>query len=356
MTRLAALILALLAVRLGLYALAAGYLPANLCRWDCAWYLHTAQAGYDLVPSTAPGTYSQANWAFFPAFPLGIRALAAVMPYDVAGFVLANACLALFVLLAALYWRRQRGEPGSAALVAFLLAFPYGLYFSIPYTESLYAALVMAVFLLLGSRRYFAASLVLSLLVATRLTGILLWPVLAVALLRPTARRRGVLLDAALPLAIAPLGLFAFMAYLHAHMGDGLAFLHVQTGWYRRTEMPVFVLLHGLLHFDLGNLFSVKTQSVFFSMLCALAGLGLSAWLYIRRRFVEAWFLGMSVLVPLAAGPVSLQRYVLANPVFLLALFEILWRRRGFWLLVAGGAVLQLVLVHFWAGSYASLM
>ena len=32
-----------------------------------------------------------------------------------------------------------------------------------------------------------------------------------------------------LPIALAPLGIFAFMAYLRWHMGDGLAFIHVQS-------------------------------------------------------------------------------------------------------------------------------
>jgi len=69
--RLAGLIAALLLLRLTAYAVVAGgfaALPDQLCQWDCTWYMHTATAGYDLVPLTAPPhDYGQANWPSSPS-------------------------------------------------------------------------------------------------------------------------------------------------------------------------------------------------------------------------------------------------------------------------------------------------
>jgi hypothetical protein len=372
--RLAGLIAALLLLRLTAYAVVAGglaALPDQLCQWDCTWYMHTATAGYDLVPLTAPPhDYGQANWAFFPVYPLAISLLAAALPlsFRLAGLMVSGLALAVFLYLAALYWRRTRPLGGERGLVVFLVVFPYGLYFSLPYTESLYAALVMAMLLLLEAKQGLAAAAVSAVLVAVRITGILLVPALAAYLLWPavTAWRQGQhrlaitrLADAALPLAIAPLGLFLFMAYLHARMGDGLAMLHVQVAWLRHTALPFTGLATGLTHFDLRNIFASSQQSVCFSMLCGLAGLFLTLRLACQYRWAEAWFLCLSVLVALSAGYVSVQRYVLCNPICLLALFDLIWSsplRRHLPFLAVAGAVLQLYLVHNWVHSYVSLM
>ena len=57
------------------------------------------------------------------------------------------------------------------------------------------------------------------------------------------------------------------------------------------------------------------------------------------------------MLIPLSTELDSLPRYVAGTPVFLFALFDLLgeirspWLR---WLIIAAGAVLQLLLLRYW--------
>src|SRR5438132_1535168 len=64
-------------------------LIALWCRWDCGWYVQTAQAGYMLAP-LADGS-NQANWAFWPLFPLLIRGVTFLTAnYVVSAVLIAN--------------------------------------------------------------------------------------------------------------------------------------------------------------------------------------------------------------------------------------------------------------------------
>jgi hypothetical protein len=124
---------------------AAANLPA---RFDAGWYAGIALDGYYFE-----GRFDkQQNIAFFPAFPLLERvagyALGAFAP-GVArerrmarllwGGVIIS--LAAFAWAAVYLWRLARdtiGEERAASAVALLAAYPFALFFSAPYTESLF--------------------------------------------------------------------------------------------------------------------------------------------------------------------------------------------------------------------------
>ncbi len=371
--RLALLIAALLAVRLTVYVWLAGSvhaLPASLCRWDCDWYKDTSRLGYPTAPRAAPGTtFGQAAWAFFPMFPalmagthwlLGISSIGS-------GTVVANLGLAGFVFFAVKYLRLVAPATDGAALAVFLLAWPYSFYLSVPYTEGVYSGLTMAGFWLLARGRFGAASVVAALLSATRLTGVLLTPVigwhclrLITAALRAGDRRGALaaLRAGLLPAALAPLGLFAFMLYLYLHTGDGLAFIHIQRGWNRAAQNPVTALWTGLTEFDFTSVTPFKSESMSFDALCALAGLLLAARLLRLRRYAACWFLTLSIVLPLTAGLLSMPRYVLAQPLFMVFLFDFIWTskyRAVFAEIVVVSVIAQLFLVVFWMQAYAFL-
>lgn len=358
----------LLAVRLAIYALYtehAAQLPAALCHWDCWWYVHTAISGYDLSPIATKGLgYGQANWAFLPLYPLLIHVAAWTGLSDVqAGFVISNICFLGFMLLSYRYLCLLRAAPDPLLLFGFLVSFPYGIYFSLPYTESLYAALTIAAFLELEAQHALRSSIFSSLLGATRVTGILMLPAAAARLLQvawPQIRQgkwqsaMPRLADWVLPLAIMPVGLLLFMAYLYMHVGNALAFIHIQAAWQRTSGNPFTQLLAGLgAAIYPGLTQAVRSDSILLSC-CGIAGLLLSFWIARRGHFAEAVFLSLTVLTAASTGLISLQRFVLSNPVFLLFLFLLLstgWRRRFLPYLIALSAALQLYFLHLWLHS-----
>ena len=370
---LAFMVIVLLSVRLILYSLLAGgahVLPDNLCRWDCGWYMSIVQDGYPRLPNPTPGAiFDQASWAFFPVFPFLITLVCHLLSVSpvLAGVIVANISLGFFVFFAAKYISLINPGANKIACVVFLSSFPYSFYFSIPYTESLYAALTIISFWFLERGKTLSTSIFAAFLSATRVTGVLLTPVIVwrYLLIILTALRRGekevafkIFLAAMLPIVVAPLGLFLYMVYLYIHVGDGFAFFDVQRAWGRSSQNPISAIWYGLQAADLTTFAPLKSESGTLSALCALAALSLSVRLLIIRRYAECWFLLASTIIPLTHGLASLPRYSFAQPIFLVFLFEYLWglnNRPIFWGAVAVCVPLQLLFVQLWMRGYAFL-
>jgi hypothetical protein len=339
------MLLALSALRLLAYGLIAhefGGASHVLCNYDCAWYEHTARAGYDLAPHG--DIYANtANWAFFPLYPLLLAGVAAIAPsagdMSWAGILLSTACFAGFAALGGLYLQESGSgiaatpRPLPLAWIALVSLWPGDLYFAFPYSEALYALLMTASLLALIRRRDLEAALASAALTATRPPGVLMVPVIIADRLRYLWRehRAGrllrlpvtVLSHVLLPMALAPLGLFAFMAYLRWHMGDGLAFVHVQSAWNRHTLPPWLFLWDGLTANDWGRIFAHPAQeSLSVQASFGIAGLILALRQLSQRRYTEAWLIGASILMASSSGLQSMPRFVLTNPVVILALFR----------------------------------
>ena len=122
--------------------------------WDGAWYRNVAQHGYLLIPG------HQSDPAFFPLYPILLRALHAVgLPYVAGGVLISN--LVFVVAIVGFYELGRELLPEElgfrGALVA--AAFPAGFAYSMLYPESVVlAALVLA--LLLALRGWWIASAV----------------------------------------------------------------------------------------------------------------------------------------------------------------------------------------------------
>ena len=253
-------------------------LAAPAARWDAAWYLVIARYGYR--PDLGPFTSSRD--AFFPLYPLGVRALGATgLPLVLAGVLLSTAALAL-----ALYGihrlttlelggsaaragrslldaraRPSTSSPQQVARLAVLVtAFaPMAFFLSAVYSESLYLALSVGLFYAARRGRFLTAGVLAALAAATRSAGIvLLLPALMLYAYGPREDRppdyshaRGLapryrLRRDALWLALAPLGLFAYMLYLSLAGGDALAPFHAQDIWGRHFAGPYVGAWDGL--------------------------------------------------------------------------------------------------------------
>jgi hypothetical protein len=253
-------------------------LAGPAARWDSAWYLVIAQHGYrpDLGAYTAPRT------AFFPLYPLGLRAISRLgTPPVLAGVLISTLALAVALYgihrLTTLEHDGDRAALGSAAsgrevarLAVLLTAFaPMAFFLSAVYSESLFLALSVGVFWAARQGRWAIAGALGALGAATRSAGVvLLVPVLILYLYGPRAdgapdlrsravravlrmRSRGVrgrLLAALVPryrvrrdilwLALVPAGLAAYVAYLGFAGGDALAPFHAQGLWGRHFAGP----------------------------------------------------------------------------------------------------------------------
>ena len=249
-------------------------LAAPAARWDSAWYLVIARYGYrpDL------GVYTASRTAFFPLYPLGLRAISWLGAPPILAGVLVSVGAFAFALygihrLCTLELARDArgalaGErtADAARLAVLLMAFaPMAFFFSAVYSESLYLALSVGLFWSARNGRWAWVGALGALAAATRSAGVVLVvPALIIYLYGPredrqpdrvAARAAGLRAHLAfryrprrdaLWLALAPLGVLLYCAYLGLAGGDPLAPLHAQQIWHRQFAGPFVGMWDGL--------------------------------------------------------------------------------------------------------------
>lgn len=361
---LVAAIAVLVLVRLAAYwALARpfGGLAQAMCRMDCNWYVHAARHGYDRAPfGNAHG--DAADWAFFPLYVLLMRGVSAAtgLGFAAGGVAVSSLCFGAFLFVSTFYRMRTRPEGSVAGWMLFAACYPFGVYFSAPYTESLYLFLSAGALLALRKGDALGAGAWSALLSATRPTGIVMTPLIAWECARREWRAaspggrdwRDTLARALPPVALAPLGLFGFMAFLYWRTGDALAFSHVQIAWDRAPGNPLVNLVDGFRAWDWANLRDLgRPQSQSYCAAWAVLGFAAGAWLAWRRRYGEAFLCLAPLLMALGTGLYSMPRYLSGSAVFLFAAFDFLdsgWRRPWRWAVCGVLLVLQMLLVVAW--------
>src|ERR687894_1125891 len=158
---------------------------APLARWDSVWYLRIADSGYGDSPPRA---------AFFPLYPLLVRAVATPLGGS-EGALLAAAflvSLAAFVGALVLLHRLAELELGRrlARPVLLLLAlFPAAVFFGAPYAESLFLLLAVGAFYAARTGHWAWAGACAGLASATRSAGLVLLVPLAFLWWRAQGRR-----------------------------------------------------------------------------------------------------------------------------------------------------------------------
>lgn len=254
-TRLGIVVVGLLAVAMiGFPTANAGFRVsqhelANLpARWDTGWYLGIAVEGYAWMPESG----DQQNVAFFPAYPLLMRAggmlLGSHAPIGSADTrpaarlhtrtMLAGWIISLAASYAALWylytWAAAAvGVRAAVRAVGLLATFPFALFQSAAYTESLYLLGMLAAFVAASSGRWAAVGgwgLFVGLL---RPNGFLLAAPLAVLVWARAPRQAGAWTAAAAPAA----GVLLFTAYIWHLTGSPFTWLEAHGAWGRSLSL-----------------------------------------------------------------------------------------------------------------------
>jgi hypothetical protein len=306
-------------------------LLAPLARWDAVWYLRVADSGY---------AESEARAAFFPLYPLLVRALATPFGASPAALLIAAYVVALAAFLAALtlLYRLaslELGRPLAQPALLLLAVFPAALYFGAPYAESLFLAVSVGAFYAARTGRWVWAGACAGAAAATRNSGVLL--MLPLLLVWWNSRERHPR-DAAWVL-LAPLGLAAYALFLGVAEGDALRFVHAHEAWYRELSWPLAGAWEGLGAAIDGvrQLASGQTEVVYFEqavgdpyriaatnlILFGSLVFGVAACAGVLRRLPAAYgaWVAVSLLLPLSE-PVGPQP-LMSLPRFLAVLFPI---------------------------------
>ncbi len=214
-----------------------------LSRWahyDGERYVSIALYGYD-------ESSGEASPAFFPLYPLIVRSVAELFggPLSPGAVSVWGVLISLTALPFALWFlyritEQGWGEQAARGTVLILAFFPTTFFLNSAYTESLFLALSAGSLWAARVRRDLLLACALAVLAtATRNVGVFLLAPLALEWFRnrDAYRWRG------LYLALAPSGLFAYMAFLWARFGDPLLFYTDQQKWGREPAGPVATAL-----------------------------------------------------------------------------------------------------------------
>jgi MFS family permease len=317
-------------------------------RQDAVWYLRLADDGW---------SGDDASAAFFPLYPLTVRAVAWILPGSdvlIAALLVSNvaflgALLALFALTADAF-----GERVARRAIVVAALFPTAFFFLAPYTESLFLFLSILAFRAARWDRWGHVAVAGALAALTRSVGLVLIPSLIVEAFsakrgRSSSRRAlaGRVAGAA-AISLGPLSWFAWWGLAH---GNWLAPLDAQRQWGRELQPPWVSLIHAV---DLAWSFRSYWLLDLILVSIAIAGLALAV---PALRVSEITYGGLSLLLPLVDP--FWDRPLLSAPRFAVVVFPALWGLSGVGLgralprtlvtaVLAGGWVLCAVLFVNW--------
>ena len=191
-------------------------------RYDSGWYYGIARTGYDASTAVAGG---RSNIAFFPVYPLLMRHVGRLFgrtPADLYLGGLVVSWVSFVLAMVALYYLARLDLPPRRAERAVLLTaiFPFAFFFGVVYSESTFLLFTVLAFYLLRTRRWIGGGLAGAVAGATRVTGIMMWPALALIAWRsaePTTRDR---VWALIALVLAASGFGAYCAYIYTQSGN----------------------------------------------------------------------------------------------------------------------------------------
>jgi hypothetical protein len=333
-----------------------------ISQWDAGWYRGIVKHGYNEQPKQTGQVAGQANWAFFPLYPLLVWCVTTIsgVSIQLAGTLVSVTALLIGGTFAYRYLVLTRSRR-VACLGTGLLAFgPFSFYNYTLHTEALFICLIAIGFWSLVTDRYVIATVAGGLLSATRGLGVLFgvaialhlaihtdafdplyanWPFSSTrevwdALIQIITDRRVLLL------AIVPVGLFVYMLFLWWLVGNPLAFITIQSEWGRSLGNPIVRLVRAVLFPSL--------QSQYLAAV-GILGLTAAADLVRRGHLVEGVFALLLLLVPIASGLNSIPRYAFGTTVLVFAAGDWIARTRPLHTAVFGLlTALNVVLLMLW--------
>jgi len=216
---------------------AGGLILRVLTSWDGAWYYRIVRDGYpSAIPPDVTYDMPEARAAFFPVYPLLVRAADVVLPGgDVFAGVVVNFVLGgIGVYLVGLLARELFDDAVAYRSMLLMVAFPGSYVLSFTYSEAALIVVACACLLMLLREHWVLAGVLAAIGTATRPNGLALVAACAVAAL--LAVRRDRTWRALAAPVLAPLGFVGFQLHLRARTGEWAWFRVQREAWDEGTS------------------------------------------------------------------------------------------------------------------------
>ena len=291
-------------------------------KWDGEWYYNIAVDGYRWsegarLTGSSPPTVGRpdARLAFFPAYPMLMRAAGWIAGNPIAGGLLVS--LAAFLWALTYVFRLARDEVGDAeaAGAVLLLAFyPFSIFYGVIYTESLFLLAAAGGLYHFRRAEWLKAAVWGVLAGLTRPNGFLLSLILAAAAVERLwrARRAGTLdrhewRRASIGgfVAVTPVvGVMIYSVFCWSLSGDPLMWMRLHQFW-GRGERTLLQLIADRMEkmSDLGVVGYIREMPIDVVNNCAALLAVLAIWPVFRRLGLAlGLFVALNVIPPLLSG------------------------------------------------------
>ncbi len=293
--------------------------------WDSGWYFDIARRGYYFNPA------GQSSIAFFPLYPLLMRVLAAPFGGSERAIWIAGVAISMAAFVAALlvlhrFSERVLGDREAARrVILYVTVFPFSLFFTRVYTESLFFLLSVLAIASAYDGRWWWAGLAGALAALTRSNGILVALPLACLAVRDRPGVRA-LASRAGAIALVPVGLGLYCAYVYMLTGNPLAWLDAQHYWfYSVGDLPwrrLLSLVSAIEHRGFYDYFftSIGAPYQFIHGAVAVFVLALIPSIFKRLGVALGVYTIVSLIVPLSGSDLQgIGRYMsVVFPIFML--------------------------------------
>jgi hypothetical protein len=346
--------------------------------WDSKHYTNIAESGYKEMP----------HYAFFPLFPAEIRLIHNLtfkqISISTSAFIASaiNSLILCFVvyLFYIEFIAKDRDQKQSKKLLLLTLLLPFSLFFWVPYTESLFISLLLICFGLIfkhtdNPRLIWLLSIFTFLLGLTRSIGVMFsvsivaWVILNHKFYREKLVR---LIPVILAIIANVAGLVSFLYFGYLKTGNFWISREVQKFWGRSSTINIFEPILNNFNVLISKEAFLKSCDGYLDCLNGWYYTGIAIALFLailaitlktywkNKMFVTLTvFSVLAFVLPLSSNSTgSINRYILACPIYLLLLPKILLDKIPeeyhyilFSVLSIGQGVLFVMYTgHFWVG------
>ena len=318
-------------------------------RWDSVHYLTIAEHGYHATRLPLHGPVHRLDLAFFPGYPLSIRALHwLALPWTWAAWMVNAGCGLAALLVIAAVVRHWYGDPVASRSAQAVALFPGAAVLVFAYSEGLFLLLAASCLLAVTRSSWTLAGLMAAAAGIVRPSGAYLSVLLAVVAIVAVLQRRE--WRALVAPVLAPCGFVAYQLWLWrvTHRPDAW-FAVERWGWHQRNDFmaEAWRLLTGPRPFSWYEVTLIVAGAGYLGLVLLLAG--------VTRRGLPALLWGYVAVMVL---PLLLSSKLGPRPRFLLPVFPLMvlparalvarWAFAGYCLVSAVGLV---VAAYWFAGS-----
>jgi Gpi18-like mannosyltransferase len=322
-------------------------------QYDGNFYMFISQYGYMAPASLLPATYTNIFlYAWFPLYPLMIHALSIVIPTQISGLLISNACL--FVCCYYLFKLVTLDNDTSTGLraIKYMIIFPTAFVFSALMSESLFVMLALMSFYYARKNQWYIAGCAGFFASLARPVGVYLLLPLAFIYIDSRGYKLERIKADILGLLGPVLGFFTYMVYCYLTIGFWTPFIFNEST-FGNAVIPVFQLFKTLTNFDGGYNGNPWLTFIFINAIFTL--LTLTTLIVFHKKIDTPMLMYglLMIFVPLSSpgSIVGMTRYIsIVFPLFIIAA-KLGADRRTDLILTSLFIVLQIIIMLLWAAS-----